>query len=91
MGEAHGFLSMKDSLPITLTVFFSNLKFQVLIECGSASSFELSPRFANHPMRERLLSSQEQFHQDVENEISDAMSDTIIGEENLDGEPISFF
>ena len=42
-------------------------------------------------MRERLLSSQEQFHQDVENEISDAMSDTIIGEENLDGEPISFF
>ena len=66
----------------------------VLIECGSASSFELSPRFANHPFRERL-SSQEQFHQDVENEIQEAMSDTIQGaaateENNLDGKS-SFF
>ena len=59
---------------------------QVLIECGSASSFELSPRFANHPFRERL-SSQEQFHQDVENEIQEAMSETIQDREpeNLDG------
>jgi len=56
----------------------------VLIECGSASSFDMSPRFANHPLRERL-NSQEQYHQDVENEIQEAMSDNIQArEENLD-------
>ena len=63
-----------------------------MIECGSASSFELSPRFANHPFRERL-SSQEQFHQDVENEIEEAMSDTIQGakddKNDLDGKYIT--
>jgi hypothetical protein len=62
-----------------------------LIECGSASSFELSPRFANHQFRERL-SSHEQAHHDVENELHEAMSETVhagaaahAGEETLDG------
>ena len=52
----------------------------------------MSPRFANHPFRERL-SSQEQFHQDVENEIEEAMSDTIQGakddKNDLDGKYIT--
>ena len=63
--------------------FFSSN--QVLIECGSASSFELSPRFANHPLRDRISTSQDQVNQDLENEIQEAMSETIHGEENLDG------
>ena len=61
-----------------------------MIECGSASSFDMSPRFANHPLRERL-NSQEQYHQDVENEIQEAMSDNIQArEENLDGKYLHF-
>ena len=57
----------------------------VLIECGSASSFELSPRFANHPFRDRFSTSQDHVNQDLENEIQEAMSETIQGEESLDG------
>ena len=45
----------------------------VLIECGSASSFELSPRFANLSIR----GSQEHI-QDVENELREAMTDMAI-------------
>ena len=61
--------------------------FQVLIECGSASSFELSP---NHPFRSQMTaggSSAAQDHHDVENEIQDAMTDTVLQNENetLDG------
>jgi len=56
-----------------------------LIECGSASSFELSPRFANHPFRDRFSTSQDHVNQDLENEIQEAMSETIQGEESLDG------
>jgi hypothetical protein len=43
----------------------------VLIECGSASSFELSPRFANLSIR----GSHETVHMDVENELREAMTD----------------
>ena len=45
----------------------------MLIECGSASSFELSPRFANLSIR----GSQEHI-QDVENELREAMTDMAI-------------
>lgn len=45
----------------------------VFIECGSANSFELSPRFANMSIR----GSRETVHMDVENELREAMSDTI--------------
>ena len=58
---------------------------QVLIECGSASSFELSPRFANHPFRDRFSNSQDQVNQDLENEIQEAMTETVQTEDNLDG------
>ena len=59
---------------------------QVLIECGSASSFELSP---NHPFRSQITGSTaaQDHHHDVENEIHDAMTDTVLQNENesLDG------
>merc|ERR1719422_2624953 len=45
----------------------------VFIECGSANSFELSPRFANMSIR----GSREAVHLDVENELREAMSDTV--------------
>ena len=45
----------------------------VFIECGSANSFELSPRFANMAIR----GSREAVHLDVENELREAMSDTV--------------
>jgi len=55
----------------------------VLIECGSASSFDLSP---NHPFRQTTATSgQDHPHNDVENEIHDAMTDTVQADENLDG------
>ncbi len=68
---------------------------QVLIEASSASSFELSPRFANHPMRQQGGSSTAAHGgsaatsslPDVEMELQEAMSETVIGEESLlDGE-----
>lgn len=43
----------------------------VLIECGSASSFELSPRFANLSIR----GSREHVHIDLENELKEAMTE----------------
>ena len=61
----------------------------VFIECGSANSFELSPRFANMSIRyhfhfmimEIILpvfrGSREAVHLDVENELREAMSDTV--------------
>ena len=65
-------------------IFFFPLK--VLIECGSASSFELSP---NHPFRSQITGSTaaQDHHHDVENEIHDAMTDTVLQNENetLDG------
>ena len=64
---------------------------QVLIECGSASSFELSPRFANHPFRDRFSNSQDQVNQDLENEIQEAMTETVQTEDNLDGKLVIYF
>jgi len=52
----------------------------VFIECGSANSFELSPRFANMSIRgsrEAVHGSREAVHLDVENELREAMSDTV--------------
>ena len=62
----------------------SPIHFQVLIECGSANSFDLSP---NHPFRQATGSTggQDHLHNDVENEIHDAMTETVQAEENLDG------
>ena len=58
---------------------------QVLIEAGSASSFggsfDLSPRLASHSVGRR--GSREQVHQDVESELQEAMSETVIAEESL--------
>ena len=79
---------MYNVLLLNLLFFSFN---QVLIECGSASSFELSPRFANHPLRDRISTSQDQVNQDLENEIQEAMSETIHGEENLDGKLNVFY
>jgi len=45
----------------------------VYIECGSANSFELSPRFPNSGVR----GSMEQVHLDVEKEINEAMAETV--------------
>lgn len=45
----------------------------VFIECGSANSFELSPRFANLAIR----GSREHVSLDLEIELRDAMSDTV--------------
>merc|ERR1719234_1289087 len=45
----------------------------VFIECGSANSFELSPRFANLAIR----GSREHVSLDVESELREAMSDTV--------------
>lgn len=45
----------------------------VYIECGSANSFELSPRFDAAAVR----GSREQVHLDVEQELKEAMSDTV--------------
>merc|ERR1719323_1126074 len=45
----------------------------VFIECGSANSFELSPRFANLSIR----GSRETVSLDVESELREAMSDTV--------------
>ena len=45
----------------------------VFIECGSANSFELSPRFANMAIR----GSREAVHLDVESELREAMSDVV--------------
>ena len=59
---------------------------QVLIEAGSASSFELSPHFANQ-MSHQVRGSREQVHNDVELELQEAMSENVLGEESLlDGE-----
>jgi len=51
----------------------------VFIECGSANSFELSPRFANMSIR----GSREAVHIDVENELREAMSDTVKDQEDF--------
>merc|ERR1712032_324384 len=45
----------------------------VFIECGSANSFELSPRFANLAIR----GSREHVSLDVESELREAMADTV--------------
>ena len=71
--------------------------FQVLIEAGSASSFELSPRFLNQisggghghhaavaAASSRHSGSKEQVH-DVESELQEAMAD-LAEESLLDGE-----
>ena len=73
--------------------------FQVLIEAGSASSFELSPRFLNQisggdhghhaavaaaASSSRHSGSKEQVH-DVESELQEAMAD-LAEESLLDGE-----
>jgi len=58
----------------------------VYIECGSANSFELSPRFANAAVR----GSQEQVHMDVEKEINEAMSDTVNPKQNQELDIQSF-
>ena len=55
---------------------------QVLIEAGSASSFELSPRFAANRREVHDRGSREQI-QDVETELQEAMSDTVLAEESL--------
>ena len=62
--------------------------FQVLIEAGSASSFELSPRFAANRRELHDRGSREQI-QDVESELQEAMSENVDTEDHcslLDGE-----
>ena len=58
---------------------------QVLIEAGSASSFELSPRFSNAFSRHHSSGSGsgKRETQDVEKELEEAMSETLLGEDNL--------
>ena len=61
--------------------------FQVLIEAGSASSFELSPRFAANRREMHERGSREHIL-DVESELQEAMSETVDTEEHnslLDG------
>jgi hypothetical protein len=74
-----------------LCIYLSNLNkysitinFQVLIEAGSASSFELSPRFAAN-RRDR---GSRELIPDVESELQEAMSESIDTDEHgslLDG------
>ena len=64
---------------------------QVLIEAGSASSFELSPRFAANRREMQDRGSREQI-QDVESELQEAMSETYDTDQPcglLDGKYIS--
>ncbi len=66
----------------------------VLIEASSASSFELSPRFSNAPFNTRHASSSAKDstssgQMDLENELQEAMTETVVAEESLDGEVIS--
>ena len=55
----------------------------MLIEAGSASSFELSPRLATHGGVTKHGDSREHVHQDVESELQEAMSETVVAEESL--------
>ena len=77
-------------------ILITMLHFQVLIEAGSASSFELSPRFANqvgghgHHPSGGSRGSREQVHHDVESELQEAMAD-LAEESLLDGEFIQSF
>jgi len=72
--------------------------FQILIEASPASSFELSPHFSNsyrgtsnHGKGIRGSgdsSGSLAGMQDLEHELQEAMSETVVGEESLlDGEP----
>jgi len=76
----------EQSHPVNMPSAPGCLQHNVLIECGSASSFELSP---NHPFRSQITGSTaaQDHHHDVENEIHDAMTDTVLQNENesLDG------
>ena len=63
-----------------MTFTFSIFILQVLIEAGSASSFELSPRFAANRRDLHDRGSREQI-QDVESELHEAMSDAFDTEE----------
>ena len=63
-----------------MTFTFNILILQVLIEAGSASSFELSPRFAANRRDLHDRGSREQI-QDVESELHEAMSDAFDTEE----------
>ena len=65
---------------LRLTFTFNILILQVLIEAGSASSFELSPRFAANRRDLHDRGSREQI-QDVESELHEAMSDAFDTEE----------
>ena len=69
-----------DKPGLRLTNTFNILIFQVLIEAGSASSFELSPRFAANRRDLHDRGSREQI-QDVESELHEAMSDAFDTEE----------
>ena len=60
--------------------YLPTINFQVLIEAGSASSFELSPRFAANRREIHDRGSREQI-QDVESELQEAMSETVDTEE----------
>ena len=51
----------------------------------------MSPRFANHPFRDRFSNSQDQVNQDLENEIQEAMTETVQTEDNLDGKFVIYF
>ena len=64
---------------------------QVLIEAGSASSADLSPHFSNAFSRtgghRSSRNSRDSTIHDVESELEEAMSETVLGEESLlDGE-----
>ena len=65
---------------LLLTFTFNFFVLQVLIEAGSASSFELSPRFAANRRDLHDRGSREQI-QDVESELHEAMSDAFDTEE----------
>ena len=65
---------------LLLTFTFNIFVLQVLIEAGSASSFELSPRFAANRRDLHDRGSREQI-QDVESELHEAMSDAFDTEE----------
>jgi len=63
----------KQSEPMMMPGGNSVQKPPVFIECGSANSFELSPRFANLNIR----GSREHVSLDVESELREAMHDTV--------------
>jgi hypothetical protein len=70
----------EQSTPVNMPSALRHGSVPVLIEAGSASSFELSPRFAANRREIHDRGSREQI-QDVESELQEAMSETVDTEE----------